>query len=113
MSADEFAARARGLHDAAHAGRAAEHAPHVHQLGRAVDRVPAERAAERVGAELGTCLLETGAEGTLDGASTRIRSGRSRAASIAHRTPSRPATLPSSCGSQQIVVVSCGTTACA
>ncbi len=63
MSADEFAARARGLHDAAHAGHAAEHAPHVHQLGRAVDRLPAEHAAERVGVEIGTCLLETGGGG--------------------------------------------------
>ena len=51
-----------------------------------------------------------GAEGTQDGASARMRSGRPDAASIAQRRPARPETLPISCGSQQIVVVPCGTT---
>ncbi len=51
-----------------------------------------------------------GADGTQDGASVSTRSGRSLAASVAQRTPSSPATLPTSCGSQTTVVVPCGTT---
>ena len=38
------------------------------------------------------------------------RSGKPRLASTAQRTPSMPSTLASSCGSQKIVVVPCGTT---
>ena len=56
------------------------------------------------------CEAEGVADGTQDGARTSMRKDKPFVASIAQRRPSRPDTLPISCGSQQIVVVPCGTT---
>ena len=55
-------------------------------------------------------ISSPGAAGTQDGARTMTRSGKSRVASIAQRTPSSPRTLPNSCGSQTMVVTPRGTT---
>ena len=81
----------------------------------ATPAISGQRSISRISSAPNTAPARSspGADGTQDGASTRMRSGRPEAASIAQRTPSRPETLPISCGSQQIVVVPCGTTASA
>jgi len=80
---------------------------------------PARRPRPRehlgdVGAEqIRAGQLEAWLGGTHDGACTMKRTGRPRLASTVYRTPATPATLASSCGSTNTVVVPRGHTASA